>query len=483
MLATNVAGDQFWHVQVQVEGAQRLRLHLDNINPTANLELWIYNSKGETRGPFGRDLLGPDGDIWTPSIEGPNVTIAAKLSAIDHTRSLFTIREVAEIVSRHLVAPSHNASCLGDGKCTTSATLDIIDAYRFAVAQLEIVTNEGVGACSGGLLSDTDSSSFIPYFLTANHCLKTQQEASTLEATWDYFTNSCNGTIPNPSTLPRTNGATLLATGVASDFTLLRLNSIPSGRIFLGWNADPAAVAHNTAIHRLSHPYPDDLFPLPQMYSRSRVNSTPSTVCTGASTTNFIYSTPQQGTTFGGSSGSPVILPGGYVIGQLLGICPGVDEPCVAGSSISQMDGRFSQTYPAIAQWLNPGTSTGPCTPDVDTLCIDDQPGDRRFKVEISFSAQGGTLTGTGKAVPLSSLGIARGGLFWFFSADNPEFLIKVLNACGLNNRYWVFFSAGTNIGLSVVVTDTQTGQVWTRSNPEGQAVPSVQDPAALPCS
>ena len=36
-------------------------------------------------------------------------------------------------------------------------------------------------------------------------------------------------------------------------------------------------------------------------------------------------------------------------------------------------------------------------------------------------------------------------GLFYFFGASNLEMLIKVLNACGLNDRYWVFFAATTN--------------------------------------
>jgi hypothetical protein len=101
--------------------------------------------------------------------------------------------------------------------------------------------------------------------------------------------------------------------------------------------------------------------------------------------------------------------------------------------------------------------------------------------VEVPFQAA--DQSGTGKAVPLSSLGINRGGLFWFFSADNPELLIKVLNACGLNNQYWIFVSAGTNVGLSVNVTDTVTGNFWSRSNPNGNAVQTVQDTSALPCN
>jgi hypothetical protein len=42
--------------------------------------------------------------------------------------------------------------------------------------------------------------------------------------------------------------------------------------------------------------------------------------------------------------------------------------------------------------------------------------------------------------------------------ANNLEMLIKVLDACAFNNRYWVFFSAGTNVEFTLTVTDTRSG-------------------------
>jgi hypothetical protein len=58
-----------------------------------------------------------------------------------------------------------------------------------------------------------------------------------------------------------------------------------------------------------------------------------------------------------------------------------------------------------------------------------------------------------------------------------------VLNGCGLNNRFWVFFSAGTNVGLSLTVTDTQLGNTYPFTNTALTPVPTIQDTAALPCS
>jgi len=124
------------------------------------------------------------------------------------------------------------------------------------------------------------------------------------------------------------------------------------------------------------------------------------------------------------------------------------------------------------------------CFPDDGTLCIDDRLGDRRFKVEVAFStSSGGGASGTARAVSLADKGMGRAGLFWFFSYDNPELLIKVLNGCGLNDRFWVFYSAGTDVGLTLTVTDTETGHTFVRTNADHHPVETVQATDALPCS
>ena len=116
-------------------------------------------------------------------------------------------------------------------------------------------------------------------------------------------------------------------------------------------------------------------------------------------------------------------------------------------------------------------------------LCIDDAPGDRRFKVEVEYSTtQGGGLSGNGHAISLASLGVSRGGLFWFFEPDNPELLIKILDGCAATGKRWVFTSAGTNVGLIITVRDTVSGEVHTYYNQDLKAALPVQDTAALAC-
>jgi len=124
---------------------------------------------------------------------------------------------------------------------------------------------------------------------------------------------------------------------------------------------------------------------------------------------------------------------------------------------------------------------TTACIPSDTTLCLDDAPGDRRFKLTIGFSHNGGP-PGFAQAIPGPDIGTNHGGTFWFFSQDNPEALVKVLNGCFINGNFWVFFSAGTNVGFTLHVLDTATSTTKTYTNPDNVPAAPVQDTSAFPC-
>jgi hypothetical protein len=123
-------------------------------------------------------------------------------------------------------------------------------------------------------------------------------------------------------------------------------------------------------------------------------------------------------------------------------------------------------------------SSDSGCSSSSSSLCIDD-----RFVVTANFhTAEGAGSSGSGQAIALGDVGVTQGGLLWFFDPTNPEMLVKVINACSFNNKYWIFYAAGTNVGFSLTVTDTVSGQSKTYQNADGTAAPPVQDTSALPC-
>jgi hypothetical protein len=116
---------------------------------------------------------------------------------------------------------------------------------------------------------------------------------------------------------------------------------------------------------------------------------------------------------------------------------------------------------------LDDDGATTACVGDDDTSCLSDD----RFRVEVVWRTPQGE-TGSGHMRPLS----ADSATVWFFQPENAEMLVKVLNACGPFDRYWVFFAATTDVDYTVTVTDTRTGVVRQYTNPAGQAAQPVQD-------
>lgn len=70
--------------------------------------------------------------------------------------------------------------------------------------------------------------------------------------------------------------------------------------------------------------------------------------------------------------------------------------------------------------------------------------------------------------------------VLWFFDPNNWEVLIKVLDGCGVNNRYWVLFAATTDVELTLTVTDTQTNMVKQYTNELGNPADAVVDTDAF---
>lgn len=115
----------------------------------------------------------------------------------------------------------------------------------------------------------------------------------------------------------------------------------------------------------------------------------------------------------------------------------------------------------------------GDCTANSTTLCLNGN----RFQVNVEWEDPQGQ-TGTGKAVAMPAYDDS--GLFYFFSQNNLELLIKVLDGCSINDRYWVFFAATTNVEFTVTVTDTVSGATKTYNNLQGQDADAVTDTGAF---
>lgn len=114
---------------------------------------------------------------------------------------------------------------------------------------------------------------------------------------------------------------------------------------------------------------------------------------------------------------------------------------------------------------------TGPCVPGGQTLCL----ADGRFQVEVDWRTNQGT-SGQGNAIEETP----DTGMFWFFDPANIELVVKVIDACSFAQRFWVFSGGLTNVEVEIIVTDTQTGQFNTYTNPLDTPFQPIQDTNAF---
>jgi hypothetical protein len=112
------------------------------------------------------------------------------------------------------------------------------------------------------------------------------------------------------------------------------------------------------------------------------------------------------------------------------------------------------------------------CASDLYTLCLEGG----LFQVTAVYDVGDG-VTHKAQAGP-----IGNSGYLWFFSSDNAEAMVKMIDACSLGGNYWFFAAGLTNLHVVITATDTVTGAIRIYSNPANTAFQPVQDTAAFPC-
>ena len=339
--------------------------------------------------------------VWSPVVEGDTVGVEISLPAaaavsdvslfVDRVSHLST--SVRQATPRKLSDVGDAASCNIDVACRSTTPPNLARA----TAKMVYTRPDGASfLCSGTLMVDSDDSSHIPYFLTANHCIDTQTVARSLNTYWGFERASCGGPAPT-SVNQLTGGADLLATDAETDATLLRLRETPVGPTwYAGWSAAPllTPLLDPTEVVGIHHPRGDL-----KKWSRGRPirNSTHILQDTGQSVSSILVEW-SEGTIEGGSSGSGLF----DTTGRLRGITSGRPvSGTVCGFSRESFYGRFDLFYPQVSRWLasvagpsdhgDTRAEATPLQPDTEEAGDLDRVGDvDYFRIEV---AEAGRLT------------------------------------------------------------------------------------------
>ena len=321
---------------------------------------------------------------WSPVIDGETVGIEITLpsSAALSTFSLSVdqVSHIPQSVSQSIREPYYepqHLSGIGRAECS-HVDVQCRDVDSEATMTAKMIYTKGASSflCTGVLMHDLDDSSFIPYFLTAHHCIATQAAAQTLVTYWDFERASCGG--PAPTTVTQlTGGADLLVAHSESDSTLLRLRRDPpagqNGRWYAGWTA--ATLSHPTSVYGVHHPAGD----LKKYSAGTTVRHI--TIDLVDEEGGYLQEVEgvdvrwSQGTIQSGSSGSGLFDTSGRLRGVLSGSPP--NETCPSTSAY----GRFDRFFPHARPWLAADASP-PGDDHGDT-------GDQATSVALGSSTQG----------------------------------------------------------------------------------------------
>ena len=121
-------------------------------------------------------------------------------------------------------------------------------------------------------------------------------------------------------------------------------------------------------------------------------------------------------------------------------------------------NGGFS-SYTGAASATTSTLAVPACAANGPAVCL----ADGRFQVEVDWR----TSTGSGRGTLVRRSD--KSATVWFFDPSNVELIVKVLDGRSLNNAYWVFSSALSDVEYWIKVTDRQTGQVKVWRNRQGQ--------------
>ena len=350
----------------------RLGVRVHSLPPTAILRFY---SEGNTTAlvvpaqeilaTIQRNLdsgdLGEDArTYWSTDLGGDSVTMEVEVPPGIATEQVQIA--VPRLSHVYVLLPNKEtpvAKSIGDsGSCNNDVSCNPeYDAISKSVARMRFVQSGNSYTCTGTLMNNT-ASNYVPYFLSANHCISSQTVASTLTTDWFYRASACNSAAVSSTTRSITGGAVLLYNSANTDTAFLQLNSTPpTGAVYAGWSSDLQSVGLGMlAVH---HPSGDlQKFSIGALSGYYFCSSGSSFSCSTSDSQsgNHFRVTWSSGITESGSSGSGLFVSANgsqYLVGQLHG-----GSSSCSNTSAPDYYGRFDVAYEAaLSRWLAPVVS------------------------------------------------------------------------------------------------------------------------------
>ena len=319
-------GTKVWQIYIRSKGALSINVLLTDFELPQGGKLFVYNEDfSHVIGSFDYRNNSPEKILPLRPVAGESIIIEYSEPADVPFEGNFTVSEVNHDYRDFLrVEPRSDVvnqfDCMPDALCS--------EADNQLVRSTVLLVINGVTSCSGVLVNNTENDG-APYILTATHCLNTDLDRGVYKDSAHYMTVA--GTVitffnyDRPvcgSQLKGTGELTLTETYPRAimekrDVALLELRKKPPvyyNAYYAGWNmAEDGQSGMYTSLH---HPSTAT-----KKYGKTESNLSIISVLPGIFEPQSHWLVPYwtTGSTYPGSSGSPLFDKNGLVIGTLTG--------------------------------------------------------------------------------------------------------------------------------------------------------------------
>jgi len=341
-----------WRQRIQSPGATSINLAFDKyIMPRGGYMIIFTVDKQYMAGPFTDFDNKTNGQLWSPIIPYDDIIIQIVIPNKSLDQLQLSIGKINHgfLESRQ---KSLSQSCNLDVICGIDDGFPEVENYRDVIRSVGVYSIEGTLICSGALVNNAKNNC-LPYFLTADHCGITENNASSVVVHWKFENQICRDTNSVQSggngdgRLDIFNtGAKIVASNPLSDMVLLELDAdvpVEADPHFAGWNNSSNPSSSAVVIH---HPNTDE--------KRISFDNDPITVYEDEDVFWYVENW-EIGTTEGGSSGAPLFNPDQQIIGQVFG----GEASC--GNGLWDIFGRFDISWEgdgspkgSLNSWLDP---------------------------------------------------------------------------------------------------------------------------------
>ena len=357
-------GDRVWMLEIESKGALSINLTFTNYYLPKGAKLFIYSADRSYKiGALTAFNNKSHRQLGTAPIPGDVIIIEYFEPANVDFQGVVTIGTVAHAYRDVFKVAENFEKGFGDsGDCNNNVVCPEADLWENQVRSVALITlGNGTRFCTGTLLNNVTNDK-TPYFLTANHCID-GQSVGTMVFIFNYQSDICDpGGDGNDGELTQSvSGSTLLENTntpgpgnstdpMDTDMAFLLLSETPPDNynvFYSGWDNSGIIPASAVGIH---HPS-GDVKKISFDYDAPEITGYFDLTGNGGGTTDWRIVNWDDGTTEGGSSGSPLFNDNRQVIGQLHG------GQASCSNNVNDYYGRLALSYQFIAEWLDPNNT------------------------------------------------------------------------------------------------------------------------------